>query len=94
MEFPGKIYSAATPLDVPEQRKNCTRKNRGYELKCPAVEAGQYCDDDGEVIPRGGIFLEGIQPSGKTGWTRPLAFEPVLLADLIGEESNSRIYFD
>lgn len=90
--FPGKIYSAATPLDVPKQRRIAHAKIRGYELKCPAVEAGQYCDEDGEVIPRGGIFLEGMQPSGKTGWTRPLAFEPVLLADLIGEESEIREY--
>ena len=37
------------------------------------MEAGQYCDEDGEVIPRGGVFLEGVQPAGKIGWTRPLA---------------------
>ena len=58
--FPGKIYSAPTPLDVPKRRRIAHAKIRGYRLKCPATDAGEYCDEDGEVIPRGGFFLERI----------------------------------
>ena len=90
--FPGKIYSAPTPIDIPKKRRLAHAEMRNYEAKCPALEPGQYCVDDGTVIPRGGLFPEGVQPAGLEGWTRPLAFEPVFLSELIGEEAEIREY--
>ena len=80
--FPGTIYSAPAPLDLPKRRRIAHAQIRGYEAKCPALTPGQYCVDDGAIIPRGGIFPEGIQPPGKEGWTRPLALEPIFLSNL------------
>lgn len=88
--FPGRVWSAPAPLDLPEGRRIAHAKARDYTAMCPAAEPGQYCEKTGDVVPRGGVFAEGGQPAGLEGWTRPLAMEPVLIGQLIGPDSEIR----
>ncbi len=88
--FPGRAWSAPAPLDLPPERLVLHAKARGYQESCPPAEPGQYCAKTGEVIPRGGLFAEGVQPAGLEGWTRPLALEPVFLGSLIGPDGEIR----
>ncbi len=48
------------------------------------------CEEDGAVIPRGGLFPEGPQPAGDEGWSRPLALEPISLGVLLGPDAEIR----
>ena len=88
--FPSTVWSAAAPLDLPPQRLAMQARARDYEEACPPAEPGQYCAEDGAVIPRGGHFPEGMQPPGRKGWTRPLALEPVAIGTLIGPDAELR----
>ncbi len=90
--FPGTLYSAATPLDVPKKHRIAHAQIRNYTPQCPATDPGSYCDKDGMVIPRGGIFPEGEQPTDLTKWTRPLAMEPIELGPLIGSDAEIRYH--
>ena len=90
--FPARVWSAPAPLDLPEARRIAHAQARGYAEACPASSPGSYCPDDGDVNPRGGRFKEGIQPTGKEGWNRPLAMEPLLLGHLIGPDAEIREY--
>ena len=82
--FPGKIWSAPAPLYLPKERLLEHAKARNYKPNCPAQNPGEYCEKDGKVIPRGGIFPDGEQPPGTLNWTRTPAMEPVLLGLLVG----------
>ena len=88
--FPARVYSAEAPLDLPPKRLALHAKSRGYAEKCPPEQPGEYCAKTGEVIPRGGLFPEGVQPPGTEGWTRPLALEPVRIGTLIGPDAEIR----
>ena len=88
--FPGRVWSAPAPLDLPPARLAAHAEARGYTFTCPAVQPGEFCRDDGTAIPRGGRFAEGDQPAGTDGWTRPLALEPVLVGWLIGDHAEVR----
>lgn len=88
--FPGRVWSAPAPLDLPDKRRIAHAKARGYTPACPASAPGQFCEKTGEVVPRGGVFPEGEQPPGTEGWTRPLAMEPVLIGQLIGPDAEIR----
>jgi penicillin-binding protein 1A len=88
--FPAHVWSDAAPLDLHPDLVVEHAKLRGYAKVCPPVEPGQYCDEPLDVVPRGGQFAEGEQPPGRTGWTRPLALEPVLLATLLGPDAEIR----
>ena len=87
--FPGKIYSAPAPLSLPKKRRIAHAKVRNYKEVCPAENPGEFCND-GTVIPRGGLFVEGEQPGGLENWTRDLAMEPIFLGPLIGADSEIR----
>lgn len=88
--FHGKIWSAPAPLYLPEKRRIAHAKARDYTAKCPATKPGEYCPEDGNVVPRGGVFPDGVQPPGTQNWTRPLAMEPILLGLLIGPDGEIR----
>lgn len=88
--FPAKIWSDGALLDLPKERLIEHARLRGYVLACPARLPGEYCDKGGVVIPRGGIFPEGKQPSGLAGWTRPLSLEPMLIGYLLGPDGEVR----
>lgn len=89
--FPARVYSAPYDLDgAPPEQIARQAAARGYTAACPPRDPGEYCADDGAVIPRGGVFAEGEQPPGAEGWTRPLALEPIQLGVLLGEEAEVR----
>ena len=88
--FPAKIWSDVAPLDLPKDRLMEHARIRGYTPACPALMPGEYCEKDGQVIPRGGMFAEGRQPAGMSGWTRPIALEPILIGYLIGPDGEVR----
>jgi penicillin-binding protein 1B len=89
--FPARIYSAPFPLDdAPAEMVAAQAAARGYVPTCPPAEPGQYCEESGQVIPQGGTFPQGEQPSGMSGWSRPVALEPILLGVLLGEEAEVR----
>ena len=88
--FPAKIWSDAASMDLPSERLIEHAKLRGYLAACPARSPGEYCEKTGTVIPRGGVFAEGVQPPGMAGWTRPLALEPILIGYLIGTDGEVR----
>ena len=88
--FPGRVWSAPAPLDLPPDRLAAHAEARGYRFTCPAVEPGDFCAEDGVAVPRGGRFAEGDQPPGLDGWTRPPALEPVLVGWLIGDHAEIR----
>ena len=87
--FPRKDIFAPASLNLPKKRRLAHAKARNYKENCPAENPGEYCDD-GSVIPRGGLFVEGEQPPGLDGWTRELAMEPLYLGPLIGADSEIR----
>lgn len=88
--FPGTVWSAPAPADLPRERLLAHARARGYVEQCPPSQPGEICPDTGELNPRGGVFPEGVQPPGGVGWSRPLALEPVMLGHLIGPESEIR----
>lgn len=88
--FPATVWSAPASLDLPRERLVQEAKARDYEAKCPPVAPGQFCAKTGEIIPRGGLFPEGVQPPGLDGWTRPLALEPVRIGMLLGPDAEIR----
>jgi penicillin-binding protein 1B len=90
--FPGSIWSAPASLNLPRERRIAHARLRGYEEQCPPTSPGQFCGESGAIIPRGGVFPEGVQPPGTEpyDWTRPLAMEPVLLSLLIGPDGELR----
>ncbi len=88
--FPSRIWSDSAPIDTSPVRIAQHAEARGYSEACPPKNPGEYCKKTGEVVLRGGRFPEGIQPPGNQGWTRPLAFEPVLLTTLIGVDGERR----
>lgn len=88
--FPATVYSDAFDLDHSPELVALHAEARGYDTACPPTEPGQYCPDDGTVVPRGGVFAEGPQPAGTTGWSRPLALEPVRLGMLLGPDAEVR----
>ncbi len=90
--FPGRLYSAPANLDLPKTHRIAHAQLRNYTLSCPAKNPGTYCDKDGVVIPRGGLFPEGLQPPGAENWTRPLAMEPIELGPLIGADAEIRYH--
>ena len=85
------MYSASAPLSLPTKQLVAQAKARNYGLKCPPSSPGEYCTD-GTVIPRGGVFPEGLQPPGLNGWSRNLALEPVELGPLLGPDSEIRTH--
>ena len=92
--FPGTLYSASASLKLPKNRRIKHAKLRNYTNQCPATVPGSYCQTTGNVIPRGGIFPEGIQPPGLEGWTRDVAMEPIELGPLIGGDAEIRFHAD
>ncbi|MBN1334795.1 MAG: transglycosylase domain-containing protein [Deltaproteobacteria bacterium] len=88
--FPARVWTASAPLDLPVPRLVLEARARGYVEACPPQEPGEFCPEDGAVIPRGGRFPEGIQPAGSSGWNRPLALEPLLVATLVGPDAEIR----
>lgn len=89
--FPATVYSAPFELDgTPPALVAAQAAARGYTPACPPKEPGDYCEDDGAVLPRGGLFPEGAQPAGTDGWSRPLALEPIRLGVLLDAESEVR----
>lgn len=88
--FPATVWSAPASLDLPKERLALEAKARDYVAKCPPVEPGQYCAKTGEVLPRGGLFPEGVQPPGLDGWTRTPALEPVRVGMLLGPDGEIR----
>lgn len=90
--FPARVWSAPAPLTLPKGRRIAHAKARGYVEACPPSGPGQFCEESGEVVPRGGLFPEGPQPAGSDGWSRPLAFEPVLVGWLIGDHAEIRAH--
>ncbi len=88
--FPARVWSAPAELDQPTARLVEQARARNYNRVCPVAKPGDFCDKTGDVIPRGGPFLEGPQPPGREGWTRPLALEPVLVGWLIGDNAEIR----
>ena len=89
--FPAHVWSAPASLEgLSPERTAMHARARGYAEACPPVNPGEFCARTGAAIPRGGRFLEGDQPAGIEGWTRPLAFEPVLLGVLVGPDGEVR----
>ncbi len=88
--FPARVWSAPAPLELPRARLVLEARARGYGEACPPVAPGEVCPTDGRVVPRGGHFPEGVQPAGSSGWTRPLALEPVLVGHLVGPDAEIR----
>ena len=88
--YPGTIWSDSVPLRTDPKRLIAHAKIRNYLPQCPATDPGTYCHREGRVVPRGGMFPEGLQPPGMKNWTRPLALEPVQIGMLIGDEGELR----
>lgn len=88
--FPARVYSAPFEVDAAPELLSMHAEARGYASACPPVAPGDYCPEDGAVIPRGGVFIEGVQPAGVEGWTRPLALEPLQLGVLLGPDAEVR----
>lgn len=88
--FPGVVYSAPAELSLPKARILDEARARGYRDACPAVEPGEVCPKTADLVPRGGVFPEGTQPSGREGWSRPVALEPVPIGILIGPDAEIR----
>ena len=90
--FPGTIWSAPASLILEPELLIEHAKIRDYSSNCPATEPGQYCEESGEVIPRGGVFPEGLQPKPDGNWSIPPALEPIKLSTLMGDDTERRIY--
>ena len=88
--FPATVYSAPFELTATPERIAAQAAARGYTEACPPSQPGEYCAEDGAVIPRGGVFAEGEQPAGTDGWSRPAALEPVKLGVLLGPDAEIR----
>ncbi len=89
--FPGTVWSAASDLDgMSKERRALHAKARGYASVCPPTAPGDFCAKTGDVMLRGGHFAEGDQPPGNDSWTRPLAFEPVMLGAIVGPDAEMR----
>lgn len=88
--FPATVWSAPAELNVPPARIAMEARARSYLARCPPVSPGEFCAKDGSIVPRGGHFPEGDQPPGLTGWTRPIALEPVRLGVLVGKDAEIR----
>jgi len=90
--FPGMVWSAAAESSQPLTRLLKHAEVRNYQQVCPAIEPGQICPEDGQFVPRGGRFPEGIQPAGLDNWTRPIALEPIPIGALVGPDAELRIH--
>ncbi len=88
--FPARIWSAPAELDLPPERLVQEALVRGYAEHCPVEKPGEVCPASGAVVPRGGRFLEGRQPPGLEGWSRPPALEPMALGLLVGPDAEIR----
>lgn len=88
--FPGRVWSAPAELSLPKERLVLQARARGYREACPAARPGEVCSKTGQVVPRGGVFAEGVQPPGLDGWSRPPALEPVFIGTLIGPDAELR----
>lgn len=89
--FPSRVYSDAFDItDADPAHITAQALARGYTPTCPPTAPGEVCDETGEVILRGGVFAEGMQPAGGEGWSRPPALEPILLGVLMGEDTEVR----
>ena len=90
--FPGEIYSASAPADLPLARRLLHARARGYVDACPPQRPGEICPTTGEVLLRGGRFPDGPQPPEPAPWTRPRAFEPISLGWLVGPDAELRAH--
>ena len=89
--FPARVWSDSAEIEgMPTVRRLVHAQARGYAVACPSEEPGTICDKTGEVVLRGGRFPEGTEPPGNEGWSRPLAFEPLLIGILSGEDAEVR----
>lgn len=89
--FPARIWSAPTPIEgLSAERFVAQARIRDYAVACPPIQPGEFCPETSEVQLRGGAFPEGDQPGGNSGWNRELAFEPVQVGMLIGEDAEIR----
>lgn len=88
--FPGRVWSAPASMDLPSKVLMEHARIRQYTERCPPADPGEYCPKTGEIIPRGGLFPEGVQPPGTAGWTRPLALEPIRIGTLLGPDGEIR----
>ena len=91
--FPGMLYSAPAPLSLPKKHRIAHAQISQLHRTMPCDRLlERYCSKDGTVIPRGGIFPEGVQPAGLKNWTRELAMEPIELGPLIGPDAEIRYH--
>jgi membrane peptidoglycan carboxypeptidase len=88
--FPARLWSDSSAIEQPKARLLAQARARGYRELCPPAAPGDICPKTGDVLLRGGEFPEGRQPPGNTGWTRPLALEPVYLGGLVGPDAELR----
>ena len=89
--FPGRVWSDSVPLEgTSKERLVLEARARGYDEACPPKNPGEVCTKTAEVNLRGGVFPEGLQPSGSKGWSRPLALEPVQIGTLMGPDAELR----
>ena len=65
-------------------------ESAGTKRFVPASLPGQICPESGEVLVRGGMFPEGVQPDHNGEWTRPKALEPILVGWLIAPNGEIR----
>ena len=89
--FPGRVWSDSVPLEgTSKERLVLEARVRAYKEACPPKNPGEVCTKTAEVNLRGGVFPEGLQPSGNKGWTRPLALEPLQIGTLMGPDAELR----
>lgn len=89
--FPGRVWSDSVPLEgTSKERLVLEARARDYKEACPPKRPGEVCTKTAELHLRGGVFPEGLQPSGNKGWTRPLALEPMQIGSLMGPDAELR----
>lgn len=97
--FPARVWTEAVdPSKIPAKHRIAEAKARNYQANCKSIQAGEYCEKTGVVIPRQGNTLEPIfmgwliGPDSELRAHLPLQEAPKHLIDAIISAEDASFY--